>query len=182
MECFRVEHTKLNNQKYTNVFHKNIRHGWLAASFMMATVILLTVNISKIPKTQKLNTTLEMTSLWQYCTTNNFCILAKMADQFGSVCNVCLVTLKEQWLSIHHNQTNIVKSEKRLLQNSHLHLLIMTCSGPKMKFDKALINWYIVNNSEYNHRHTDEELQKSRIFIFKNVNTDGLIWLKITLV
>lgn len=65
MECFRVEHTKLNNQKYTNVFHKNIRHGWLAASIMVATIILLTVNISKIPKTQKLNTTLEMTSLWQ---------------------------------------------------------------------------------------------------------------------
>jgi hypothetical protein len=63
MECFRVEHTKLNNQKYTNVFHKNIRYGWLTASFMMATVILLTVNISKIPNTQKLNTTLEMTSL-----------------------------------------------------------------------------------------------------------------------
>jgi len=63
MECFRVEHTKLNNQKYTNAFHKNMRHGWLAGPFMMATVILLTVNISKIPKTQKLNTTLEMTSL-----------------------------------------------------------------------------------------------------------------------
>jgi hypothetical protein len=85
---------KTEQLKYTNALHKIMRHGRPTALYMMANCNFIDCQYIHDPKDLKTKHH-NINGCFMATLQTSFYITAKMANQFGSVHNVCLVTFNE---------------------------------------------------------------------------------------